>query len=92
MGGVKRRHWRTEIVVALSVLGAVALWSPAAASDLTDAGVFVLPFEIDADFGAANGDAIIGRFLPVNTVFISEGWKVVNMKKDWRAVLPFERG
>jgi hypothetical protein len=79
MREVNRRRWRVEVAVAIFVLGVVALWSPAAASDLTDARVFVLPFEIDADFGAANGDAILGRFLPVNTIVITDRWKLVNV-------------
>jgi hypothetical protein len=46
----------------------------------TDSGkVFILPFEIDFDSGAPNGDAIISRFIPLNTILVREKWKLVNL-------------
>jgi hypothetical protein len=57
----------------------LALWIPAVGADDGEARVWVLPFEVDADFGAANGDAVISRLLPVNTVKITERWKLVNV-------------
>lgn len=41
--------------------------------------VFVLPFEIDSDSGAPNGDAIISRLIPVNSLLVREKWKLVNV-------------
>ncbi len=64
-------------LVSLVVL--VALWIPAAGAKDGEARLWVLPFEVDADSGAANGDAVIGRFLPLNTIYISEDWKLVNI-------------
>ena len=62
------------VLSAFLVLGVV----PAEGED-DPARIWVLPFEIDADFGAANGDAVIGRFMPVNTIKITERWKLVNI-------------
>ena len=41
--------------------------------------VFLLPFEIDFDKGAANGDAVISRLIPVNSLLVREKWKLVNV-------------
>jgi len=40
---------------------------------------FLLPFEIDGDSGAANGDAIISRILPANSIAISKKLRLLNM-------------
>ena len=39
----------------------------------------VLPFEIDYDSGADNGNALISRFIPVNSFYVRERWKLVNV-------------
>ena len=62
------------VLSAFLVLGVV----PAEGED-DPARIWVLPFEIDADFGAANGNAIIGRFMPIKTIKITERWKLVNI-------------
>jgi hypothetical protein len=62
----------------LSVVIAGCWASPAEAQD-NPARVWVLPFEVDFDSGAANGDAIISRFLPLNTIVITDRWKLVNI-------------
>ena len=66
-------RWLVSLVLLL------ALWIPAAGAKDGEARLWVLPFEIDADFGAANGNAIIGRFVPLNTIKITERWKLVNI-------------
>lgn len=40
---------------------------------------FALPVELDADFGAANGDATILRLMPVYTGPVFKDWKLVHM-------------
>jgi hypothetical protein len=40
---------------------------------------FALPFEMDFDFGAANGNALITRFLPLVAVPLGERWKLINL-------------
>ena len=40
---------------------------------------FALPIEMDFDFGAANGDALITRFLPLVAVPLGERWKLINL-------------
>ncbi|KPK57435.1 MAG: hypothetical protein AMS21_11445, partial [Gemmatimonas sp. SG8_38_2] len=41
--------------------------------------IWVLPIEVDFDFGAENGDAIISRFIPVNSLIVRDNWKLVNI-------------
>lgn len=41
--------------------------------------VFLLPIEFDFDSGAANGDAIILRLVPTNTIPVAESWKLINI-------------
>ena len=69
--GISR--WSVVVCVVL------ALWIPVAEARDDGARVWVLPFEVDTDFGAANGDAIIGRFMPLNTIVITDRWKLVNI-------------
>lgn len=40
---------------------------------------FALPVELDGDFGAANGDALIMRMQPLYKVPLSEKWELVNV-------------
>jgi len=40
---------------------------------------FLLPMEIDSDSGAANGDAVIARVLPVNSIPIGKRWRLLNL-------------
>ena len=40
---------------------------------------WALPAEVDFDQGATGGDAIIARFLPVNTLLVREDWRLVNV-------------
>ncbi len=40
---------------------------------------FIMPFEFDFDFGAANGNAVVGRFLPVVVVPLKKGWEYHNL-------------
>jgi hypothetical protein len=66
----------SQIFLVAAVIGSCV--STAHSQD--DAGrVWVLPFEVDFDSGAANGDAIIGRLIPVNSLIVREDWKLVNV-------------
>ena len=40
---------------------------------------FALPIEIDFDYGAANGDAIISRLIPAVAIPLGERWKLLNL-------------
>lgn len=72
-----RRLLGRKVLIAL--VAVAAWWAVAAEASDASARVWVLPFEIDADFGAANGDAVISRFVPLNTIYISDEWKIVNI-------------
>ncbi|MGB6362506.1 MAG: hypothetical protein WBG64_07525, partial [Thermoanaerobaculia bacterium] len=58
---------------------------PAAAADSSTRNpsgsekIFLLPIEFDFDSGAANGNALIARFLPVNSLLVKDTWKLVNV-------------
>jgi hypothetical protein len=41
--------------------------------------LFVLPVEMDFDSGAANGNALITRLLPINSIPLKNDWKLVNV-------------
>jgi len=40
---------------------------------------FALPVEVDVDSGAANGDAIILRLMPLYSFPVNDAWKLVNL-------------
>jgi hypothetical protein len=69
---------------ALAALLAVAV--PVTAQEQAPGGLrapsrsFALPMEIEHDFGAANGEATIFRFLPLWSVSLSESWRLVNLE------------
>ncbi len=70
--------------VFLVQLGIMALWSESclsanAPSQGNSEALFVLPVEVDFDSGATNGDAIITRLLPVNSVPLKNDWRLVNV-------------
>ena len=52
--------------------------APAISQDQSDS-VWVLPLEFDSDFGADNGNAIIARAIPVNSLLVREDWKLINL-------------
>ncbi len=65
-------------------LGTMALWSESCLSangpsQGNSEELFVLPIEMDFDSGAANGDAIITRLLPVNSIPLKNNWRLVNI-------------
>lgn len=41
--------------------------------------VWLLPLETDFDFGAKNGNAIIFRAIPVNSLIVRDDWKLINL-------------
>jgi hypothetical protein len=66
--------------------GSVLLWSgsglSAEVNSLPQANpekLFVLPIEMDFDSGADNGNAIITRLLPVNSIPLKENWRLINV-------------
>jgi hypothetical protein len=69
---------------ALAALLAVAV--PVTAQEQAPGGLrapsrsFALPMEIEHDFGAANGEATIFRFLPLWSVPLTESWRLVNLE------------
>lgn len=75
MAGARVRN-ATRIVLFLAV---VAGWTAAAGVPARAQRVWVLPIEIDVDSGAPNGDAIISRFVPLNSLIVREKWKLVNL-------------
>lgn len=52
--------------------------APAISQDQSDR-VWVLPLEVDSDFGADNGNAIMARAIPVNSLLVREDWKLINL-------------
>lgn len=63
----------------LAAMAIFAMWAVAAVAQDAPGRIWLLPFEVDFDSGAANGDAIIGRFMPVNSLVVREDWKLVNL-------------
>jgi len=65
-------------------LAFMVLWSEAGLSANTSPQggpkeLFVLPVEMDFDTGAANGNAIITRLLPINSIPLNGNWRLVNV-------------
>ena len=60
-------------------MAVVGMWAAAVVAQEAVERVFLLPFEIESDFGADNGDAIIGRVIPVNSIVVREDWKLFNV-------------
>lgn len=67
---------RSRVLLAMV---AVTLWAAASTAQEAAKDVWLLPFEVDFDSGAANGDAIIGRFIPVNSLLVRDEWQLVNV-------------
>jgi hypothetical protein len=69
----------------LAALIVAAGTHPAAAQGQQSEGLrapprsFTLPLEVEHDFGAANGEATIIRFLPLWTLPLSDAWRLVNL-------------
>ena len=74
--------WIASIVVLLALLSGIG--TAAAQSDSVESlrkapGFFALPLEFDQDYGAANGNALILRIMPLYSFPLSENWKLVNL-------------
>ena len=73
-----------RMLPALAAL--LALATPVTAQDQAPVGLrapsrsFALPLEIEHDFGAANGEATLFRFLPLWSVPLNEAWRLVNLE------------
>lgn len=65
-----------KIVLVAALTG---LWMATAIAQDQPGHVFVLPIEIDSDFGADNGNAVITRAIPVNSLLVREDWKLINL-------------
>ncbi|MFC1689407.1 neuromedin U [Pseudomonadota bacterium] len=63
----------------LLVAAFAGLWMATALAQEQSDRVWVLPFEVDSDFGADNGNAIITRAIPVNSLLVREDWKLINL-------------
>ena len=77
----KSSHIEPEVclIKILLVVALAGLWiAPAISQDQSDR-VWVLPLEVDSDFGADNGNAIIARAIPVNSLLVREDWKLINL-------------
>jgi hypothetical protein len=66
-------------LVAILICPAHLAAAPSTEKPSEAAKVFLLPIEFDFDSGAANGNALIARFIPVNSFLVREGWKLVNV-------------
>jgi hypothetical protein len=70
-------------LAASVVLGAIAqpaLAQSGAVRELEEArSFFALPVEVDADRGAANGNAVILRIAPLYSFTLTDNWKLVNL-------------
>ena len=83
--GVRVRIRTTAFTLGfLFQLAIMVLWSEACLSANTSSQanseeLFVLPVETDLDSGAANGNAIITRLLPVNSIPLNRNWRLINV-------------
>ena len=66
-------------LVAILICPAHLAADPSTEKPSEAAKVFLLPIEFDFDSGAANGNALIARFLPVNSLLVRDTWKLVNV-------------
>jgi hypothetical protein len=73
---VAAAKWTTKIALLLAV---AAGCTTAAGAQTQKERVWVLPIEVDFDFGAPNGDAIINRFIPVYALIVRDEWKLINI-------------
>jgi hypothetical protein len=74
---------RLPLLILLLLLAAVD-----GAADEDSRVVFVLPIEVDADFGAANGNAVINRYLPLLGVPLGSRWGLINLTMAYVADAP----
>jgi len=83
----RRRSWSIAaghvVVLASAVAVGLAFMAvPGLAQEsesISPKVMFSLPIEVDFDHGAANGDAVISRFMPLVSWPIKEDWAVVNI-------------
>lgn len=67
-------------ILALTLLTTMqATAQDASPSQLAPVESFSLPWEIDRDFGATNGDATIMRITPLYHVKVNEDWRITNL-------------
>lgn len=71
---------RLITLFAFCILAGTGAQAQQVAKKLTAApGFFALPIEVDRDFGAANGDALIMRIQPLYKFSLGEKWELVNL-------------
>ena len=74
------RAIRWIVVFAVGVLAAATADAQQVTKELSAArSFFALPMEVDRDFGAANGDALIMRIQPLYKVSLGKKWELVNL-------------
>jgi len=77
-GPERTKKMRKKLLILLATICAIPMWEGVQAQD--HAGdVWVLPIETDFDFGAQNGDAIISRAIPVNSLYVGDNWRLINL-------------
>ena len=71
---------RVIVIVTVSTLVSTTADAQQVTRKLSEApGFFALPAEIDRDFGAANGDALIMRIQPLYKFSLGEKWELANL-------------
>lgn len=82
-GRIRAAAFTLSFLLQLTTL---ALWSePGRSAETIDPPrgeaekLFVLPVEMDFDSGAANGNALITRLLPINSIPLKNDWQLVNV-------------
>ena len=71
---------RLVLLLCLAVPGLAGAQTDGEPATESEAGkVFLVPIEFDFDSGAANGDAVIVRLLPVNSLLVKDTWRLVNV-------------
>ncbi len=76
----KRNSWRSLVRFVPCLILTSSATAAADESNAPPKRPFFLPdVEIDADSGAANGDAIIGRLLPTFSLPINDRWQLTNL-------------
>ena len=84
----KRLRWRGILTLCLAATTILAQ-SNDKDQDLPSRKVsFAIPFEFDYDFGAANGNAFIGRFLPLVSIPLGKQWRLNNLTLALVAAVP----
>jgi len=79
--GYRQMESKTILLMcSLFSIGVAACFAqPSTPSQLAPVESFSLPWEIDRDFGATNGDATIMRIMPLYHIKVNEAWRITNL-------------